>query len=38
MNGSVLAKTASKYGYVFRIINQPGHVIDVISIGRIRTD
>jgi len=34
-NGSVLCITASKYGYSFKLMHEPGKIIDVIYQGRV---
>lgn len=36
-NNSVLGKTASKYGYSFKLMKQPGQIIDVVWYGRVST-
>lgn len=35
MNGSVLAITASKYGYVFQLQHEQGKILDAIYVGRV---
>lgn len=34
-NDSILAITACKYGYEYKIFNRAGNVIDVVLVGRV---